>query len=188
MVKVYFLTSNLHKVLEAKKILRKYNIEVEMVKGPKVEIQSPSLERIVKFAAEYVKDKVHHRPLLIEDSGLFIESLSGFPGPYSHYVYDTIGIKGVLKLMEGVENRRAYFEAAVACLCSDDVIDVVTGRVYGTIANEPRGSKGFGFDPIFIPEGYDKTFAELGEDVKSEISHRAKALKAIALRISEIYR
>ena len=188
MVKAYFLTSNYHKLMEVRKILGEFGIEVEPVKGEKVEIQSPSLEEIVRFAANYIKNKLPQRPLLIEDSGLFIEALKGFPGPFAHYVYDTLGLKGVLKLMEGVEDRRAYFEASVACLCTDDKIEVSTGRVYGKIAHEARGNKGFGFDPIFIPEGYDKTFAELGDEVKSKISHRAKAFRSVALRILELYR
>ena len=188
MVKVYFLTSNYHKLMEARKILGGYGIEVEPIKGEKVEIQSPSLIEVVKFAAEYIKDKILQRPLLIEDSGLFIEALRGFPGPFSHYVYDTIGLEGVLKLLKDVENRKAHFEAAVACLCTDDRAEVSTGRVYGKIAHMPKGTKGFGFDPIFVPEGYDRTFAELGDEVKNKISHRAKALRAIALRITELYR
>jgi XTP/dITP diphosphohydrolase len=183
MVKVYLLTGNPHKVKEARAILADMGIEVEQLPGEKVEIQADSLEEIARYAARAAARVYKVRPIILEDSGLFVNALRGFPGPYSKYVYKTIGLEGLLRLMDGVEDRRAYFECAAACVCSDDVVEVEVGRVYGRIAERVRGNKGFGFDPIFVPEGYDKTFAELGEDVKNEISHRARALRAIARRV-----
>jgi XTP/dITP diphosphohydrolase len=183
MVKVYFLTSNPHKVKEAKQIFSEFGIEVEPLPGRKVEIQANDLSEIVSYAAKVAAKEYKQRPLVLEDSGFFVHALRGFPGPYSHYVYDTIGLEGVLKLMEGVKDRKAHFECAAACVCSDDLVEVEVGKVYGYVTREPRGEGGFGFDPIFVPEGYDKTFAELGEEVKSKISHRANALRALARRI-----
>jgi len=183
MVKVYFLSSNPHKLKEVKQIFSEFGIEVEPLAGRKVEIQANSLSEIVEYAAKVAAKEHKVRPIVLEDSGFFVHALNGFPGPYSHYVYDTIGVEGVLKLLEGVANRKAHFECAAACVCSDDLVEIEVGRVYGSVAEEPRGEKGFGFDPIFVPEGYDKTFAELGEEVKNKISHRASALRALARRI-----
>ncbi|NPA85573.1 MAG: XTP/dITP diphosphatase [Crenarchaeota archaeon] len=183
MVTVYFLSSNPHKLKEVRSILAEFGIEVVPLKGKKVEIQSSDLREIISYAAEVAAEEHEVRPIILEDSGFFVHALGGFPGPYSRYVYDTIGVGGVLKLMEGVEDRRAHFECAAACVCPDNTIEVEVGKVYGKVAEEPRGDKGFGFDPIFIPEGYDKTFAELGDDVKKKISHRALALRKLAEKV-----
>ncbi|RLE72114.1 MAG: non-canonical purine NTP pyrophosphatase, RdgB/HAM1 family, partial [Thermoprotei archaeon] len=116
-------------------------------------------------------------PFFVEDAGLFVEALNGFPGPYSSYIYKTIGCEGILKLLEGVDNRKAYFLSVVA-LRAPGLGDVVfKGKVNGIIANEMRGEKGFGFDPIFIPDGCEKTFAEMNIEEKSRYSHRGKALR-----------
>ena len=186
-MKVYFLTSNPNKVKEVIPIFEEVGIEVEPLPGRKLEIQADSLEEIAKSAAEAAAREYKQRPIVLEDSGLFVHTLKGFPGPYSNYVYRTIGIEGILKLMEGVEDRRAHFECAAACVCTDGLVEVEVGKVFGRIAEEPRGSGGFGFDPIFIPDGYDKTFAELGTDVKLKISHRAVAMRKIARRLLTLF-
>ena len=173
--KAYFLTSNKHKFEEVKPIFDEYGIELVMLPYEKVEVQG-SLEQVAVVAAAIAYSLP--KPLLVEDAGLFVEALNGFPGPYSSYVYKTIGWKGILKLMEGVKNRRAYFKAVVACFHKG--IRVFEGVVEGEIAEEGRGNKGFGFDPIFIPKGYNKTFAEMGVEEKSKISHRGKAFRKAA--------
>ena len=99
--------------------------------------------------------------------------MNGFPGPYSSYVFKTLGNKGIIKLMEGVENRKAYFMAVIAFFDGEKVW-TFKGRVDGEIADEIRGDKGFGYDPIFLYG--DKTFAEMGDE-KNEVSHRRRALE-----------
>ncbi|MGC9152362.1 MAG: XTP/dITP diphosphatase [Vulcanisaeta sp.] len=178
-MRVFFITSNKGKFIEASTILREYGIELQMdVNHKKVEIQSDSLEEIVSAALANVCNGPVSDYYVVEDDGLFINELRGFPGPYSSYVYKTIGIWGILKLMTNARDRSAYFKSVVG-LCGPNGIRLFTGVVYGEIATEPRGSGGFGFDPIFIPLGYSNTFAELGLDVKNRLSHRARAFRAL---------
>lgn len=113
--------------------------------------------------------------IFIEDSGLFVEALGGFPGVYSAYVSKTIGFNGVLRLMKGEENRKAYFKSIV-CLKLKGEIKIFRGEVEGRIAEKARGKGGFGYDPIFIPKGSEKTFAEAPE-IKNIVSHRKSAIE-----------
>ncbi|MEB3825599.1 MAG: XTP/dITP diphosphatase [Desulfurococcales archaeon] len=184
-IRMAFITSNKHKLSEANSILKQYNVELYIAGIEKIELQDDSLETISKNAAINAYNKIKS-PLVTEDSGLFIESLKGFPGPYSSYTYKTLGVQGIIKLLEGMNNRKAYYEAVVTCVCPP-FIEVFKGRVYGRIAEAPRGSKGFGFDPIFIPRGYEKTFGELGEETKNKISHRARAFSALGEWITSYY-
>lgn len=177
-LKIYFVTSNEGKVREANAVLRRYGLAVVPYPARKLELQSESLEEVASYAARSLAGKVPE-PFFVEDSGLFIYSLRGFPGPYSSYVYRTIGLRGVLKLMEGVSDRRAKF-VAVAALCLRGEIHVFRGEVEGIIALQARGAGGFGYDPIFMPLGSNKTFAEMSTEEKCRHSHRAKALRALA--------
>jgi len=187
MLRFYFVTSNRHKILEARAALRAYGIEVVEANVPKVEIQSDSLEEIAEFSASEICKRVHSDdPYAVEDAGLFVKALNGFPGPYSDYVYRKIGVRGLLKLLEGVRDREAYFKSCVG-LCWRNAVVVFVGMVEGTIAESPRGDGGFGFDPIFIPKGYDRTFAELSLEEKSEVSHRGRALRALATWMLKAY-
>ena len=192
MVKAYFVTSNLHKLNEVREILAPYGIDVERFDVNKVEIQSFDVSDVVRYAAEILKQCVKKRPLLLEDSGLYIEALRGFPGAFSRHVYETIGLRGILKLLDSVKNRKAYFKTAVACICPsgpyEDQVIIKEGIVRGNIAEEVRGGQGFGFDPIFIPEGHNKTFGEMSDEEKNDISHRARAFRAIAEVIVDRYR
>lgn len=183
-LKLYFITSNKHKYMEVLRIAEKYGICLEMMPGMKFEIQSDSLEEISIYSA-IENYKVLRKPLMVEDAGLFIKALNGFPGPYSSYVYKTIGINGILKLMEGVEDRRAYFMSVVTII-AEPIFIVEKGLVNGLISNEPRGSFGFGFDPIFIPEGSTKTFAEMTVEEKNKYSHRAKAVEKAFKRLLQL--
>ncbi|MEM4297434.1 MAG: XTP/dITP diphosphatase [Nitrososphaerota archaeon] len=174
-----FATSNRSKFLEAKAVLAKYGIELGMKRIKTVEVKSDDLRSIVVYSAQDAWEKVK-RPLLVEDAGLFVHTLSGFPGPYSSYVYRTIGIAGILKLMEGRRDRRAFFSSALAYVESKGLMKVFLGKAEGEISHEPRGEGGFGFDPIFIPKGKDRTFAEMSLEEKNVYSHRAKALEKFA--------
>ncbi len=176
---VCLVTGNEHKVREAAMTLGRYGIRVERCPMRKLEVQSDDLVEIARTAAESLCGRGPDAPLLVEDAGLFVRRLRGFPGPYSDFAYRTIGVEGILRLLDGVEDRAAYFMAAL-CACWRGELACFSGVVEGTIALEPRGTGGFGFDPIFVPDGHTATFAELGEDVKSAISHRARALAAFA--------
>jgi len=179
-MRVFFVTGNKGKFLEASSILRGYGIELQLdTIHEKLEIQSENLEDIVSNALKYVCGDSISDYFVVEDDGLFVNALNGFPGPYSSYVYKTIGITGVLKLMSDVNDRSAYFKSVVGICGPNGITRLFTGVAYGSISREPRGSGGFGFDPIFIPSGYDRTFAELGIEVKNKLSHRAKAFRAL---------
>ncbi len=170
-MKIYFATGNINKVKEAKSILK--DVDIEQIKIDYPELQG-SLEEVAEFGAKYVYEKIK-KPVIVEDSGFFVKALKEFPGTYSRFVYETIGNKGILKLLEGVENRDAYFKAVIG-YCDEYGVKLFIGKVEGYVAYEERGSHGFGYDPIFIPKGYNKTFAELGEE-KNKISHRKKAFE-----------
>lgn len=173
---LYVATSNYGKFNELRSIASKYNVNIEMLNVPKFEIQHDELEAIASYAA-LTAALIARRPLIVEDSGLFIESLNGFPGALSSYVYKKIGITGVLKVLEGVSNRRAYFKSVVAYASLDYNVKLFTGVVYGRISERARGTKGFGFDPIFIPDGDDRTFAEMELEDKNKLSHRGVAFR-----------
>lgn len=172
-----FVTTNEGKAREAKEIALKFGIEVEHVPLPYLEIQSDRLEDIVKVGAQQAYAMLK-RPCFVEDSGLFVEALGGFPGPYSSYVFRTIGNRGILKLLEKVDNRRAEFKSTVGYCQSATEVFVFSGGVRGSIAEEMRGTGGFGYDPIFRPEGKEQTFAEMPVSEKNQCSHRGKALES----------
>lgn len=178
MLKVYIATGNRHKIEEISRILSEYDILLEGIKSPKLEIQSENLENIAVFAVKNLKTDL--RPVIVEDAGLFIYALNGFPGPYSSYVYKTIGIDGILRLMKNENNRRAYFLSVIALKNKKKDIKVFIGKVEGYISKSPKGTGGFGFDPIFIPMGENRTFAEMTIEEKNKYSHRAKAAKKLA--------
>jgi len=175
---ILFISKNKNKFIEASNILKRYEIKLDWIPFSKFEIQSSSLSQIALTAAKKAFE-IFRKPLIVEDDGLFINALNGFPGPYSSYVYNTIGLRGILKLMEDVEDRSCFFESAVA-FCDVDLIKVFLGRVYGTISKSIRGQGGFGFDPIFIPCGESLTFAEMSLEYKCSLSHRAIALRSFA--------
>lgn len=123
-------------------------------------------------------------PCFADDSGLEVDCLEGIPGVLSaryagEHGNSEANIAKLLDAMKGSENRKADFKTVVALILPDGKTEFFEGRVDGVITTEKRGEEGFGYDPIFIPDGYDKTFAELGEDIKNKISHRAKAIAAL---------
>ncbi|MCL4343816.1 MAG: XTP/dITP diphosphatase [Nitrososphaerota archaeon] len=178
MLKVLFVTGNKNKVNEALEALAEYPIKLEQSEIPKPEIQDDNIENIALNAAVQISTKTND-PFVVEDDGLFLNEFGGFPGPYTSYVLKTIGISGILKLCSFCTSRRAQFRSALV-LYKDGRIKLFNGTVSGTISMAPRGNMGFGFDPIFIPEASDKTFAEISPKEKSGISHRAMAFRTMA--------
>ena len=172
-----FVTSNRHKFEEAERIASEHGVELEHRDIPYIEIQADTLEEIARPSAQQASALLG-APCFVEDAGLFIRSLGGFPGPYSAYVFKTIGNEGVLKLLKGISNREAEFRSAVGYCEPGKKPEVFVGRVTGTIALKTKGDRGFGFDPIFVPQGGDgRTFAEMSIDEKNRFSHRSRAIE-----------
>jgi len=176
----FFVTSNVHKFMEARLLLAEYRVATALLKVKTHEIQDDDIENIAKASALEAAERCN-LPVIVEDAGLFIEALGGFPGPYSSYVYRTIGTEGILKLMNGLEKRGAYFRSVVAFCDPENSIKCFDGRAMGRISQKERGGSGFGFDPIFEPlGGRGKTFAEMTTEEKNRHSHRAQALRKFA--------
>lgn len=167
---LFFVSSNNHKYAEAKKILDSFGINIGFLKSNLEEIQSNSLHNIAMAKARDAFSKFK-KPIIIEDDGLFIDSIDGFPGPYSSYVFKTIGNKGILNLLKN--NRKAKF-VSIITYCDNTLLKSFDGKLNGKISKTQKG-KGWGYDPIFIPNNLTKTFAEINN--KNELSHRYKALK-----------
>ena len=176
---VWFMTENPDKFREAKSILDGQGIQIRQLKRPKIEVQDSSLEKIASFAVKTASFD-HTGLLLVEDSGLFIDALGGFPGPFSSYVYKTIGLKGILSLMHDQRKRNAYFQTSIAVASANVSPRVFTGTVRGSVSRQIRGTAGFGYDPIFIPEGLRETFGQTKADFKNKSSHRARAFLKFA--------
>lgn len=177
---IYFASGNLGKFLEAEKILSPFGIALKRKNISKFEVQSDRIEEIARVSACELAKRMR-TALLVEDSGLFIDALEGFPGPYSAYVYRKIGVNGVLRLMKGIAGRNAIFRCAAAYAKSRRFVKCFIGEARGRITMQPRGSHGFGFDPIFAPsEGNGETFAQMKAETKNRISHRSKAMRNFA--------
>jgi XTP/dITP diphosphohydrolase len=177
----FFATSNIHKFMEARLLLAEYGVAAAaLLKVKTLEIQDDDIENIAKASALEAAERCS-LPVIVEDAGLFIEALGGFPGPYSSYVYRTIGTRGILKLMNGLENRGAYFRSVVAFCDPENSVKCFNGKAMGRISQKECGGSGFGFDPIFEPfSGGGKTFAEMTTEEKNKHSHRAQALRKFA--------
>jgi XTP/dITP diphosphohydrolase len=180
---VFFATNNVNKFNEAREVLAKNKIALGMLRIKSLEIQSESLKEIAQASVMEAFER-YSLPIVVEDAGLFVDALNGFPGPYAAYVYRTVGNKGLLRLMERIDNRKATFKSVVAYfsqqlespMCFD-------GIVSGEIVHEERkagNQTGFGFDPIFKPDNSDKTFAQMNVVEKCKRSHRADAFRKFA--------
>ena len=177
---LYFVTTNTHKYEEVLEIMQqeKLNFQLKQCKLKTVEIQANNNIDVAKFKLNSVKDKIDGS-FFIEDAGFYVdEPLKGFPGVYSSYVFKTIGNVGILKLIDNFKTSKAHFSAIIALYFKpNDEIVIFEGRVNGKVSTGLRGSQGFGFDPIFIPDEMpDKTFGELTTQEKNKLSHRGRAL------------
>lgn len=174
------ITGNAGKFRELQAELEPHGIALYQVTGEFVEVQADTLEEVVLYG---LKDHISRNgtdvPVMKDDSGMFIDSLGGFPGVYSSYILRTISYKGILKLMEGISDRRARFRTALGLFEPGKGITIFRGETEGTITYEDRGKLGFGFDPIFMPLGENRTFAEMTVEDKNSMSHRIKALRSL---------
>lgn len=186
-MRIVFATNNSHKLDEIRNILGS-SFEVmslnELGCHDDIPETGTTLEENARQKAQYIYDK-YHCNVFADDTGLEVDALGGKPGVYSARYAGGEGhdseanMTKLLKNLEGEDNRKAQFRTVIA-LILDGKTSLFDGIVKGEIIKERRGGEGFGYDPIFQPEGYDKTFAELGNDIKNTISHRAIAVKALA--------
>ncbi len=184
--KLYLITGNPGKVKEIKNRLDVLDIELGTLQEDFVEVQADTLEEVVFFGIEHlVREKGIDLPFIKDDSGLFIDSLDGFPGVYSAYVQDTIGNDGILKLMKGMDDRTATFKTVMGLHIPGEGVSLFRGEIRGEITLEKRGFFGFGYDPIFIPEGAEKTFAEMTLEEKNRDSHRIRATMKLVDHLSK---
>jgi XTP/dITP diphosphohydrolase len=166
-----FVTTNADKVREA----RQYLGTVEQLDYDYTEIQSDSVADIAAHGAREAYEAAGE-PVIVDDAGLFVDALGGFPGPYSAYVEDTLGVERVWRIVEREENRRASFRGVIA-YADDETVETFEGSVRGRIV-APRGEGGFGYDPIFEHNG--TTLAEMSIEEKNAVSHRGRALATFA--------
>lgn len=189
MMKLFIATSNLNKVEEMKKILSDFDIEIlskeDVGALPEVEEDRGTFAGNALKKAKTIQQEVE-LPTIADDSGLSVEALDGKPGVYSARFAGTDATdqennRKLLGLLSGIEDnrRRAHFICVMAFIDEDGNEEIVEGKCHGEIGFEPRGENGFGYDPLFIPDGYQQTFAQLNSEVKNDISHRAKALKKL---------
>ncbi|MDE1770075.1 MAG: RdgB/HAM1 family non-canonical purine NTP pyrophosphatase [Thaumarchaeota archaeon] len=171
---ILFASSNKNKYEEAKNIVSKFGLKLEFLKSNLQEIQADNLEDIARHKAMQAFS-ICSKPVIVEDDGLFIKSLNEFPGPYSSFVFDTIGTKGILRLVS--KPRDASFRSIIAYCEEDGNVHLFSADVKGRISKKEQGVK-WGFDPIFIPSGKNKSYSEIVE--KNQISHRYLALKKFA--------
>ncbi|ADB61915.1 Ham1 family protein [Haloterrigena turkmenica DSM 5511] len=192
---IRFVTGNEGKVREARDYLADLE-PVEQIDYDYTEVQSDSLAEIAAHGArEAFEELGSDEPVLVDDAGLFVDALEGFPGPYSSYVEDTVGVERLWRLASEEENRRARFKTVLAYAdgevprTSDETaseadsgsravrVETFEGSVAGTLV-APRGEGGFGYDPIFEYNG--QTMAEMSTEEKNAISHRGRALAEFA--------
>ncbi len=180
MKKLFFVTSNQGKVREVKEKLMPLGYEVIQKNIGYPEIQTESLEHVAEFGVIQVRKTLDH-PFILEDAGLFIDALHGFPGVYSSYVYHTIGLQGILTLLSEVDTaeRTAVFRSVFAFATPSGEKHLFSGSCKGVISKVMKGNKGFGYDPIFIPNDEKKTFAEMQTEEKNQFSHRGKSLNKL---------
>ena len=197
MRKLILSSGNPHKVDELKKILANLEIQVltkdEVGQGDLDVIEDgDTLEANALKKARALAEKVEGI-VLADDTGLFVDALNGEPGVYSaRYAGEECSYQAnntkLLGALAGVapEKRTARFKTVIALIDEKGAEYIIEGVCEGRILDEKKGSAGFGYDPLFLPEGYEQTFAELGEDIKNKISHRARAIYLMRDKLAEI--
>ncbi len=168
---ISFISSNMYKYQEIKVIFEQNSkILVEHIQTHLNEIQSDNLEEIAIFSLKNISTDFEKKYYFVEDSGLFIKSLEGFPGPYSSYVFNKLGNEGILKIMKNIEIREAYFQSTIALKTNNKLV-TFTGIIQGHISLD-ISEIGWGYDPIFIIDSeFPKALGDLGEK-KNTVSHR----------------
>ena len=165
-----FVTSSRAKLVEAERILGRRLIQHDL---DLPEIQALDLETVIAAKAQLAYEALGGAPVIVEDTGLFIECWKGLPGALVRWFEETVGPAGICSMLQGFADRSARAQTIVAAY--DGSLEVFSGEVRGQIAQAPRGDQGFGWDTIFIPEGETRTFAEMASEEKDRLSMRRKA-------------
>lgn len=168
---ILLITGNKNKAEEVRAIT---GLNVQAKKLEILEIQALEVEEVAKAKA-LSAFQITGCPVIVDDTGMSIDALNGLPGALVSWFLDTLRPEGILKLMTGEENRKASVSTCIAYADQSGVF-TFTGTIQGKIPESLRGENGFGYDPIFIPDGYDKTYAEMTGEEKNEISMRKIAL------------
>ncbi len=174
---VIFVTSNKHKFEEISLMFNHRGIPITWKRMKYEELQADDTRTVSLDSCMRLREVIRE-PFFLEDTGLYIESLKGFPGPYSSYVAGTIGNRGILDLLAHGRNRSAAFITVISYFDGRE-IHQFEGSVKGAISYEPAGSGGFGYDPIFMPEGTSKTLAQMSDEEKNAVSHRGMAVSKL---------
>jgi len=176
MCELYFVSNNLHKYSEIKSMLndKRIGLDLKLCKQDIIEIQDEKIENIAIEKAKSAYNRVK-KPIIIEDDGLFINSLNGFPGQYSKFILKSIGNIGIIRLLKGSSDRSAYFKS-IFVYNDGIIVKVFYGKIIGKISSTIT-EEGWGYDPIFIPLNKNNkkgiTFAKLSQiNKKNELSHR----------------
>lgn len=177
-MKLFFITGNDEKFREAKALLSKSGIGLEQQHIEIDEIQDREVEKVARVKAKFAFS-VLKKPLFVEDTGLYIKALNGYPGNLIKHFIEAIGREGILKCMEG-KPRSAEAVSVVAYADEKGNVKTFVGKVKGNISDYIGKGYEFAWDPIFIPQGHTKTFAEIGMKEKNRISHRKKSMEKFA--------
>ena len=185
-----FVTGNAGKVAELSALVAPLGWTVAQDKRGYPEVQADTLEEVCAAGARHLLEAGLRPPFLLEDSGLFVAALKGFPGVYSRHALDTIGVRGILRLLRDVELelRTAAFQSCLTFVDAAGAVHHFHGTCKGRIAERPAGNGGFGFDPIFVAEATGRdgpTFAELSAQAKNTVSHRGQAVRAFLAFLTE---
>lgn len=190
-MRLIIASNNKHKVYEIKTILAPYFDEILSlseagISHETVEDGETFMENALKKAREIAE--ISHGAALADDSGICADALGGEPGVYSArysggHGNDEDNNKLLIKNLSDKADKSAHYTAAIAIVYPDGREVTAEGYMYGRIIDTPRGDRGFGYDPIFVPEGEQRTVAEMSDSEKNEISHRASALKKLLLKL-----
>ncbi len=184
-MRIIFATHNNNKLLEVKKMISK-KIEIKSLQDLGYNFEIPENEKTIKenaiFKAKFIYSKFKSN-VFADDTGLEVEALGGKPGVHSarYAGNDKDNKKNIKKLLDsirGIENRKANFKTVISLIFKDKLY-VFEGKIYGKISDKKKGLFGFGYDPVFIPDGFKKTFGELNPEIKNTISHRAIAFNKL---------
>ncbi|MBM3466765.1 MAG: non-canonical purine NTP pyrophosphatase [Alphaproteobacteria bacterium] len=196
--KIFVASTNKGKILEIKELIKSSklsNLVIETLEGNFIKEPDEPYDSFLENAKHKALYYVEHTklPTVCDDSGLCIEALNDFPGVKTKNFLEKCGslnnaFTELEKLLTKHSNRRAYFQTAI-CLCLADTkrFIISEARSYGYITFPARGTQGFGFDPIFIPEGYTGTLAELGTRIKNQVSHRSEAIKKLIANMEKLF-
>ena len=176
---ISLITGNEGKAREYESLL---GIEVTAVKEDLIEIQELDVVKVVQRKTQDAYAKLR-RPVLVDDTGLALAEWNGLPGALVAWFLETVGPHGILTMATGVHNRRASVTTALG-YADHAGVRVFTGTLHGSLTTELRGEGGFGYDPIFIPEGHDRTFAEMSSEEKNQVSHRRIAVNKLQKELS----